>query len=127
MAKVLIVDQELSYCRSIAQQLMDEGHTIEFATTAPKAIELASEFLPDVLVADWIVHGEIGILNLSTEIRKINPNLRTVLMTGFPEGTIKLALDEAHVDQLLTKPFTLEELSQAVSFAIENAGQEGTE
>ena len=118
MAKVLVVDQELSYCQSIAQQLADEGHQIEFATTANDATQLARQFAPDLLIADSLVFGSPEAQELLADIFRAAPRPRTILMTGFPEDTLEQTLGKTRFDALLTKPFTLVELSQAVAVAL---------
>jgi len=125
MAKVLIVDDEPAYCRSIAIQLSDDGHETESATTAAEAIKIGKRFVPNVLVIDWIIRDSRGGLQLAAEIHGVNPGLRTILMTGFPIEAVEHEVVEGEVVCLVSKPFTLDEISQAVSLAAAN-GPRGT-
>lgn len=125
MANILIVDDELSYCESIAQQLADEGHKTTFATAAVEAIELAKEFKPDLLLIEWNMRDAQGGLSIAEKIRQGKPALRVILMTGFPHKNSEQELALAsNVDRMITKPFTLEEVSQAVSQSLARPGRD---
>lgn len=116
MAKVLIVDDEFSYCESIAQQLTDDGHTTKFATTTPEALDLGNRFAPDLLLIEWNMRDTQGGLSIAEKIQQSNPALRIILMTGFPLEEREQEMARAnHVDQIISKPFTLQEISRAVS------------
>lgn len=116
MARVLIVDDECSYCESVAQQLADEGHKTDIGTNASQAFKLGSAFKPDLLLIEWNMREAGGGLSIAEKIRLENPALRIILMTGFPlkAGEQEQALANL-VDEVITKPFTLEEISQAVA------------
>lgn len=125
MANILIVDDERSYCESIAQQLADEGHKTTFATAAVEAIELAKECRPDLLLIEWNMRDAQGGLSIAEKIRQGNPALRIILMTGFPHKNSEQDLALAsNVDRVITKPFTLEEVSQAVSQSLARPGRD---
>ncbi len=116
MANVLVVDDEFSYCESIAQQLADDGHTTKFATTAPEALDLGNRFAPDLLLIEWNMRDTQGGLSVAKKIQQANPALRIILMTGFPLEVSEQELALArNIDQVVTKPFTLQQISRAVS------------
>lgn len=116
MAKILIVDDEFSYCESIAQQLADDGHTTRFATAASEALDLGNQFAPDLLLIEWNMRDTQGGLSVAQKIHQANPALRIILMTGFPLEVSQQELALAsNINQVIAKPFTLQEISQAVS------------
>jgi DNA-binding response OmpR family regulator len=107
---VLVVDDDASLRMLCRVNLELEGYRVLEASTLDSAQELLLAGGVDVVLLDIHVgHGD-GF-TLVQEIRDRSPGARIVLFTGSAEVD---AVRRAAVDDVIPKPFSLEQLSGAV-------------
>ena len=82
---------------------------------------MAGRFLPDVLVVDWMLKDHTDGLEVADGIRKTQPNLRVIVITGYPTASLEARIRNTPSTQFLTKPFTLSDLIDAIYAAVEGA------
>ncbi|MCX5841357.1 MAG: hypothetical protein NTY16_07890, partial [Deltaproteobacteria bacterium] len=93
------------------------GHTcIATTNTADAMVKYTEGNIDVVLTSNTINHHESGI-DLITELRRLNPNVKTLLMTGGIDSRLLTAADIKHV---LNTPFSRD----ALRAAIDNAASE---
>lgn len=114
MSKVLIVDDEQHYREHLAAALSRDGHEVRTALSGREAIALGCRFRPDVLIADWMLRNHVHGLNVSDALRAVLPDLRTIVITGFPSAELRDSAKEAGVGEFIEKPFDLERMRTAV-------------
>ena len=117
-ARVLIVDDEPTYREYLERYLVREGLEVRTAETGAEAIRLALEFNPDVLLADWMLRCEMHGIEVGEVLRNESPQLRILLMTGFPTSDLEAETTRVGIDGFLEKPFSLEDLSAAIRNAL---------
>jgi cyclic di-GMP phosphodiesterase len=118
-ARVLIVDDEPEICALVSRVLTREQFRCISATDSREAAGLLDRQPFDVLLSDVRMPGLSG-LDLLTRVRRVRPDCRVVLMTGFAiQESISQALELGAYD-LIPKPFVLSDLSQAVRRAVED-------
>lgn len=117
MARILIVDDERSYRRYPAQHLAREGHEVRSASSRDGAIEVAAEFLPEVLILDWMLNGGCD-LEVAEALSEIDPDVRTILITGFASERARHEALDAPIFRFIEKPFEMSNLSAAVRDAL---------
>ncbi len=118
--RVLIVDDEPSYRDYLERYLAREGYEVLTAATGKEAIELGESFRPTVILADWMLKDHMHGLEVAESLRRVIPDLRILLMTGFPSSDIRQEADRAKVCRFLEKPFGLEEVAQAIRDAVQS-------
>ena len=91
-----------------------EGHEVKTATTAEDAIDFGTHWLPSVLVADWMLTSPLDGLQVSQAMGAANPQLQTILITGYPSQELKARAEQANVFSFIEKPFSLTEVAGAV-------------
>ncbi len=114
MAKVLLVEDEFLIALSAESVLEDAGHEVAHAVDGRQALTLLTDMKPDLVVTDYMMPRLDGA-GLIAAIRE-DGRLRDtpiVLMTAVPVARI-MAM-KLPVDAFLQKPFTNEELEQAVA------------
>ena len=94
--RILIVDDEPTYREYLERFLTRDGLDVRTAETGAEAIALADTFRPDVLLADWMLRCEMHGLEVGEQLREGSPDLRILLMTGFP--TADLEVEATRVD-----------------------------
>ena len=116
--RVLIVDDEPTYREYLERYLIRDGLEVRTAETGAEAIRLAREFNPDVLLADWMLRCEMHGIEVGEILRNQRPQLRILLMTGFPTTDLEAEATRVGIDGFLEKPFSLEDLSAAIRRAL---------
>jgi len=118
--RILIVDDEPTYREYLERFLKRDGLDVRTAETGSEAIELAREFEPDILLADWMLRCEMHGIEVGEILRAQCPDLRILLMTGFPTADLEAEAARVGIDGFLEKPFALEDLSKAIQSALPN-------
>ena len=117
MKRVLLVDDDRLVRTIITDLLSDNGYFVVAELNAEAAVERVRSELFDVLITDLRLPGANG-LQLLDVCRGVAPQMGTVAMSAYASAAdYKLAL-RLGVVELLVKPFTPEEMLQAVRRAL---------
>ncbi len=107
--KILIVDDDQLLRDVVGQYLSKNGYQVEIPNSALEAIEVfkAGEF--SLAIID-LVMPDIGGIELMEALISKDPNLRIVIMTGYPtvDSAYKAMVDG--VFEYIIKPFRMKEL-----------------
>lgn len=115
MATVLIVEDTPSEMELMSHYLRESGCMVMNATSAQQALELAAKQRPDVIVTDVVMPGMSGF-ELCRSLKK-QPETATVpivICTSKNQDIDRLWGMKQGADAYLTKPYTQEQLVQAV-------------
>ncbi len=120
-ANILVVDDEITACKSCRDILSREKHAVKFATSAKDALKLLDEKSFDLVLTD-LKMPEMDGIELLEEIRKKDSNMPVIVITGF--ATVETAVDAMRKGayDYIAKPFTPAELRIAVEQTLEKAG-----
>jgi DNA-binding NtrC family response regulator len=118
MAKILIVDDEPQIRRILSVLLREKGYFVAEAESGERAIEVASEFHPHVVLLDISMPGMDGIQALRV-LLETWPKLQCIIMTA--HGTIRSAVEAMQIGAFhyLTKPFDNDELLLIIDRALQ--------
>ena len=119
MKNVLVVDDEPDYPQLLSIILTKEGFDVKTAAGGEEARQIAEQFMPDVLVVDWMLEGSDDGFQVAEALERLNPNLKTVLITGYPSLALEKRVKQLRSAQFLTKPFTPSHLVELVHEAAE--------
>ena len=122
MTRILVIDDNAVAREVMRDMLESSGYEVVSASSATEALTL---FVDDriALVLTDIVMPDMSGLELLDAMRLHRPNLPIVLVTG---ANTRDNLTEAlrrGADGLVAKPFTREELDQALTKALDRAGR----
>jgi two-component system nitrogen regulation response regulator NtrX len=120
VAAILIVDDEESVRRAIANVLSDEGHRPVLAAGADEAEKEIAAALPDLVLLDVAMPGRDG-LELLEALRASHPELPVVMMSG--HSTIETAVRATKLGayDFLEKPLTYDKLLLRIDHGLERA------
>ncbi len=113
--RVLLVEDE-DIVRSFAvRALRRQGYEVLEATTGVEALEVmaANEGKIDIVVSD-VVMPEMDGPTLLKELRKKNPDLKIIFVSGYPHEAFETSLDKNEQFAFLPKPFSLPQLAAKV-------------
>jgi CheY-like chemotaxis protein len=116
-ANVLVVDDEKTVCHSCKKILTREGYDVDMALSAEEALSKVRGNGFDAVITDWKM-PKIDGLELTRRIKEEKPAIVVVLITGYPSVESSVKAIRSGVSDYLTKPFTPEELSDAMLRAL---------
>jgi len=120
MAKILVLDDELSILVMIKKMLEKEGHDVELALNGIDGMELFEKNKPDLVITDIIMPQKEGLETI-LELRKKYPKLKIIAISGGgrvgPEGYLPSA-KLLGADRVFQKPLVQKEFMQAVSILL---------
>jgi len=126
MAKILLIEDEELVRFSLCSVLEEQGHTVFEASDGQEGVSgfknmTVSYKPPDIIITDLLMpvkHGYDAI----NEILKISPQAKIIAISGGGSADPKVFLDISKalgVEKILAKPFTDEELVDAVNSCLE--------
>ncbi|MEO3474520.1 ATP-binding protein [Roseomonas sp. CAU 1739] len=112
--RVLLVEDEAPLRRLAAHALKAAGHAVHEAEDADAALEaVEAGFVPEVLVSDMTMPGEMDGLALADALRGQWPDLSVVLVSGYAERAVGEGLaDRGYA--FIEKPFRMKVLLAAI-------------
>ncbi|MFL1514259.1 ATP-binding protein [Pseudomonas prosekii] len=110
---ILLVDDEAAVREMAAELLSESGYRVVEAVDSVSAIKQAEKLDHlDLLVSDIGLPGMMNGISLAAQLRLKYPQLKVLFVTGFAGGTNLVSVDAT--PRVLTKPFSLNELSSRV-------------
>lgn len=122
--RILVVEDDAALARVVCDTLRFEGFDVQYAASAPAAIERAKQFAPDLVVLDVMLPGGDGF-NLCGVMRR-GGRTAVVMLTARSQKVDKLRGLSLGADDYITKPFDLEELIARIA-AVLRRGRSGAE
>ena len=119
-SKILVVDDEISVCKSIVSALESERNIVDMALSGEEALEKEAKNKYHVIIADLMMPGMSG-MDLLREIKKKGSSAKIIMITGYP--SIKSAVEAIKLGAFdyIPKPFTPNDLRSLVSRALESS------
>ncbi|MBE9115679.1 response regulator [Lusitaniella coriacea LEGE 07157] len=126
---IICVDDETVILEGLKEQLIrrfGEKYLYEVAESTTEAWEIIEELIESdvgilIIVSDWLMPGMKGDEFLIRVHQKF-PNVITVMLTGqADEAAIGRVKQEANLHRCLYKPWTEEELSEAIISGLEQS------
>lgn len=112
--RVLVVDDEESFCRTTGRVLQRLGFEAQTALNGEEGLARIQESRPDVILLDLVMPGMSGPQFLA-EARRVLPSTPVVIVTGFPDSPmLKEAMRHPPV-MLLAKPIETEDLQRTLN------------
>jgi two-component system NtrC family sensor kinase len=111
MAKILVVDDDLTVQLVLKNLLTNQGHEVAIAPNGEEALLQVKLLYPDLMICDWIMPRLDG-LEVCRQV-KADPELATtfiILLTMRDQITDRVQGLDAGADEFISKPIDVEEL-----------------
>ena len=122
MAYILVLDDELDAVVLIKRIFEEKGHRVFGFTEEEEAIAHARANRVDLAIIDIRLKKILGVEVLE-ELKKIAPQIRAVLLTGYPTLESAQKAFELGVSEYLVKPVDIEELEEKVENILSSLGE----
>ncbi|WP_420332949.1 cell cycle histidine kinase CckA [Roseibium sp.] len=114
-ASILLVEDEEAVRAFAARALASRGYTVHEAGSGNEALEVMEEVGGGIdLVVSDVVMPEMDGPTLLVELRKTQPDLKIIFVSGYAEDAFEENLPEGEQFFFLPKPFTLKQLATTV-------------
>lgn len=119
----LLVDDDALYLQTLQRSLQKRGIPSITATTALDALRIASTQMLAFALIDLRLGVESG-LNLIEPLRRAQPRMRIVLMTGYASVATAVEAIKRGADNYLLKPTTIDMILRTLSATAEPVAAE---
>ena len=115
--KVLLVDDEEEFVKSLAERLEMRDLNSDLAFDGEQALELVSNEVPDVIVLDLRMPGIDG-MEVLRRVKKNYPQVQVVILTGHGSDKDEVKARELGAFAYLQKPVNLDTLVETLKKAV---------
>ncbi|MEP9412234.1 MAG: response regulator [Candidatus Brocadia sp.] len=111
--KILLVDDEETLRWALHEALTEEGYNVDNTNDGVNALEFIRKAHYDLVISDLRM-PTMGGLQLISEIKKIRPDIKSVIITAY--GSIEAVIEAMHigVSDFMTKPFKIEHIKNVI-------------
>lgn len=110
---ILVVDDEPLVCEYVSGFLGKEGYRVT-TLTDPQAVLGEVETLKPFMIILDIIMPDIDGLELLKKIKKINPAICVIMMTGVKDDAVCREAIESGAADYIVKPFSMEQLKATI-------------
>ena len=116
--KILLVDDDEMSLKSLHSFLSSEGYYVNSYLKPSEALKSLENFRYHIILTDYTM-PEMSGLKLIQLIRKINPDIFTILYTGYSTKILEhqVIIDES-VNYFIKKPLRIKELISVINNTI---------
>jgi len=126
MSKILIIEDDASFCQMLQKFLMRYKYEVEIAFNAQEAKLKLKKNTFDLVLTDLRLPNYNGI-KLLEEIKEILPKIPVIVMTGYAEVNTAVTAMKKGAYDYISKPFTPEEIVLLITDALKNISFNNTE
>jgi two-component system NtrC family sensor kinase len=117
---ILVVEDDAAVAAVLSELLQQRGFEVTIATSALEALERLESGAPtDLMLTDVVMTGHLNGLQLARTVRSRYPRVAVLVMTGYAAEIARIASEGFTV---LTKPFDVATLSEAIARKIAREG-----
>ena len=109
MVHILLVEDDESLRKFLAQALIRAGHEVSDFGNGEDAYDCLLNFRFDLLLTDIVMPGIDGI-ELAKRAAEMNPAMKIMFITGFAAGALHPSSNAPKQAKVLSKPFHLREI-----------------
>ncbi len=117
--KLMIVDDDPSLGSNLKRFFERQQYEVQTAQDGPSALNLHAAYRPHLVFLDIGLPGMSGV-DVLQELKKRDPSVRVIMITGQAERELMRQTKSMGADDYVTKPFTLEYLTNDVLTKLHN-------
>ncbi len=115
--RILVVDDEPFVCDAVKMMLTFDGHEVVTVNSAKEALEIFEPGKFDLVITDFAMPSMRGD-ELALAIKARVPKQPILMITAYAEMLLSAGGNPTAVDCVISKPFMLETLREAIAKAL---------
>ena len=104
--RIMLVEDDEKYAEKLMQAIIQEGYEVSYFSTPIKAVADFTKNNYDLVISDFCMKDMDGV-KLLTILKEINPCIRSIILTAFPEEEVEMEAIDINVDHYLSKDKSL--------------------
>ncbi|MGL9727696.1 response regulator transcription factor [Enterococcus sp. DIV0756] len=104
--RIMLVEDDEKYAEKLKQAIIREGYEVSYFSTPIKAVADFTKNNYDLVISDFCMKDMDGV-KLLTILKEINPCIRSIILTAFPEEEVEMEAIDINVDHYLSKDKSL--------------------
>lgn len=117
MLKILLIEDDISFCKLLEKFLIKNGYAVTAAYSATEARNAIKKEYFDLILTDLRLPDYDGI-ELMTEFKDAFPSIPVILMTGYSDVNTAVKAIKNGAADYISKPFNPEEVLLVISNAL---------
>ncbi|MGC3948623.1 MAG: sigma-54 dependent transcriptional regulator [Chryseolinea sp.] len=117
MANILVVEDDLTFCRILEGFLSKQGFAVTVAHQGGQGLQLFSTRTFDLVLLDYRLPDMTG-MDVLTEMKKASPATQVIIMTSFSDIRTAVKAMQIGAFEYITKPVNPDELLMIVQQAL---------
>jgi signal transduction histidine kinase len=115
--KILLIEDNQDAASLLRRLLTDLGHHVEVAFEGQAGLNLAADFLPEVVVSDLKLPGDLTGYEIARGLRRApqTSKIRLIALSGFGDDQSRQLAKSAGFDEYLVKPVEVSALTRALA------------
>jgi CheY-like chemotaxis protein len=113
----LLIEDNQDAASLLRRLLTDLGHRVEVAFEGHAGLNLAADFLPEVVVSDLKLPGDLTGYEIARGLRRApqTSKIRLIALSGFGDDQSRQLAKSAGFDEYLVKPVEVSALTRALA------------
>ena len=111
--KIIVVDDEYSFCKSLRNYLEKQGYEVLLTTKGEQALEMVKLEKPDLMTLDILMPGINGHEVLE-QAQQIDENLPIIIVSAVDIPDMEGSLKRAGAKAIFRKPANMNDLAKAI-------------
>ena len=112
---ILLIEDEEVLCRLMKEELEEQGYSVITSGDGEEAVQMYAK----QYTAIDIVLSDLGLPTLDglavfKKMKKINPHVKTIVVSGFMEQNEKELLLQEGIKECFSKPYCVSEIIQSI-------------
>ena len=117
MANILVVEDDLTFCRILEGFLTKQGFSVKVAHQGDQGLQLFGSRTFDLVLLDYRLPDTTG-MEVLVQMKKIAPATQVIIMTGFSDIRTAVTAMQVGAFEYITKPVNPDELLMIVQQAL---------
>ena len=118
MARILVAEDDGAIREFVSRALAHRGHQVTVVNDGTEALAAFAEERYELLLTDIVMPVMDGI-TLALKVSKDHPETRILMMTGYAAEKQRAHNLDALIHDVVTKPFSMEQICDAVEAALQ--------
>ena len=102
MYRILLVEDNTEYAGSLIKALEMKKYELKYVESPIAALTEFAKYPYDLVISDYMMPGMNGI-ELLAALKDIKPEVKCIILTGFPQEEAELEALDLHVNRYLSK------------------------